>query len=244
MVDMAIWAAYDDDYTNSKDRTVDAVDDLINQIESRTSHTATRLGVIGIQSDYLYKDRSDVDANDEQTFRNAADYIEEETGSGTYIENHDHLLVGRSEALEGWGDGPYNYTMSDGDTVFGGNQFIAGGGYYPARNIGMHELLHPKPIFATHSDGAVNLDASFQIDEVSPMCTSYTYNDDGSKCDTEICGGSTLIKSCGSGTTPDSLCSRSNYAFTFDTDCPIHVKRLSDCTLNRVKNNLGGFADR
>lgn len=97
---MAIWAAYDD--SNPEDRTVDAVDDLITEIESRTSHTATRLGVIGIISDYLYKDRSDVSSNDEQTFRNAADYIEEETDSDTYIQDHDHLLVGREEGIEGW----------------------------------------------------------------------------------------------------------------------------------------------
>lgn len=239
---MAIWAAYDD--ANPEDRTVDAVDDLINEIESRTSHTATRLGVIGIISDYLYKDRSDVSSNDEQTFRNAADYIEEETDSGTYIQDHDHLLVGREEGIEGWGDGPFSYTMGDGDTVFGGNHFISVGGYYVARNIGMHELLHPKPIFASHNDGSVGIDASYQIDDVSPMATSYTYNDDGSKCDTEICGGTTLIESCGSGTIPDTLCGQNNYAFEFDTDCPIHTKPLSDCTLDKVENNLGDFANR
>jgi len=80
------------------------------------------------------------------------------------------------------------------------------------------------------------------------MITAYVRDSDG-YCDTERCGGvDDYIESCGSATPPGSDCdghANDPAYYPVSTDCPIHVKRLSDCSIDTIANDtIGGWSSR
>lgn len=230
--DYAFRAVYGPNVDNSsvQSRTIDAVESLKNQINNETSKSAISLDPV-----QTWEDAGDY-GSECDWFEAVADSLDGRMDVS--VRDNDIILAGHKKWL--WGHGSEcSADTPSGDNVAGGVHYVgAYTDYRIAKNIGIQELGHWGPFWASHEDGSVETDSNDNVTSVSPMITSYVI-DENSYCDTEVCGNG-----CGSGTDADYTCEVLNNGTFNYFDCPVHYDDLSSCFKTRIEDANSNWSSR
>lgn len=227
MPDIAIRAAYSDSISYGH-KVEDGVQSLVDQINNRTSTTATSLSSVAVPNGEL--DRGTTQA----LYDSAVEWLEQ----NGYIVDKDLVIFGHGHADFGFGKSHDTYV--NGKHVQGG---ISYADYLAspllAEIFAIHELGHGGPFGLGHDSGHVETNYNDEVTTVTPMAAAYVEDASGI-CDTEACGSGPLA--CGGGKQVNGdFCGEEYPIYENGTasgfaDCPIHTTTISDCYVSAVES--------
>lgn len=229
--DYALRAVYGPNVSSTQaQRTIDAVESLKDQINSRTDKDAITLDP--------YQTGVDASDYDSECGWFSAVASDMDWSYDVTVKHHDIVLAGHLKWL--WGFGKSCGADLSGDRrVVGGVHYVGDQTNYAiSKNIGIMEVGHQRPWWTGHSDGDVDVNDNNVVTGVSPMATSYVYDTEGAT-DTSTCAlGS------GGGNVPDEFCWGEDNRTFYGFDCPVHDDSISYCYENNIWNDDGNFSSR
>lgn len=240
--DYAIRPVIAPDVGYKRDRTVDAVDNLAEEIEEGTDKSVKTLSLYETN-----ESPTDYDSECEWFEAVASDLFQ--SRSDDRLENNDMFLAGHKIADWGYGkscSATVAPNAEDRYYAYGGVHYIDQTEYRIATSIGIQELGHGKPWFANHGHGDVDTNGDTVI-EVSPMATAYVLDQNGN-CDTDACSGCIPGSNdicCGGGSVPSTFCDGTDNKSFDGFRCEVHSSNeISVCFENQIEDDAGNFSDR
>jgi hypothetical protein len=237
--DYAIRPVVAPDVGYKRDRTVDAVNNLAEEIEESTNKSVNTLS--------LYEtDESPTNYDSECEWYEA---VAIDLYDNFKLVNNDMFLAGHKIADWGYGrscSAHVSPNAEDSYNAYGGVHYVDQTEYRIATSIGIQELGHGKPWFANHGHGDVDTNGDTVI-EVSPMATSYVLDQNGN-CDTDACSGCIPGSNdicCGGDSPPNAFCDGTDNGSFDGFRCEVHTSNeISDCYETQIKDDAGNFSDR
>lgn len=251
MVDISIWPTYGPNIGDQGQKeNSSAVKEFKQQMEDRAGLSVKLMPQVEITQ---YRD----DSSDLAMAQSAADYLY----NNNDLKPHDTVLHAHGSEEEGFGVASNAlYTPYDAPSDWGGvsisTHLVQSVGEELAENMGMHELLHTEPFVFNHCHGRYWVNGSDEIYLVSPMASTYTFENYGhsNSCDSEHCGA-TFCATSGPGDpeTPDQFIGKATYSGlgtadcsevspqpqespygggNFDSSCPLHTKTMSEFVID------------